>query len=177
MNRRWLTVLGCCLVAVLGCGPESSSAQTYARLGPLEVLGDGNSVLEFGVGEFDAFDGDEDAVAGFAEYRFGRKALFVGPGIGLMANADGAFFGYGSLYADLALGAWFFTPFTGAGLYEQGDSRDLGGIVQFRSGMTISRRIGDLYLLGVRYAHVSNANLYDDNPGEDELHLTWTVRF
>jgi hypothetical protein len=67
-------------------------------------------------------------------------------------------------------------PFTGAGLYEEGDGKDLGGPVEFRSGLEVAVRAGARWWVGLSYYHLSNAVLYDRNPGEESLVLVVSRR-
>ncbi len=135
-------------------------------------------------GAFDLGTGDETAEAG-VEARFrlfelplGAFELPLEPAAGVMANADGGGYLYGSLRVPLheiwSEGwpeRWRVVPFTGAGLYEEGDGKDLGGPVEFRSGLEVSVRAGGRWWVGLSYYHLSNAVLYDENPGEESLVL------
>ena len=65
------------------------------------------------------------------------------------------------------------TPFTGASIFEEGDGKDLGGTVEFRSGFEISYRFDSGSRFGVYFYHLSNARIYDDNPGSNSVGLVW----
>lgn len=174
-------VLAACAMAAV---PITASAQeTFARLGPVALLGDTPNHLLLGAGVFDFLDegssqtdGDRAAAANL-ELQFGDKLLFVGPAIGLTANVSGGLFGYGGLYADLALGDIIVTPLVGIGGYRQGDSKDMGGVFQFRVELGAAYAFDDGTRLGLRYAHVSNADVHDDNPSEEEFFLTYAWPF
>ena len=140
-------------------------------------------------GSYDFASGAETAELG-AELRFhlfavplGRFDLPVEPAAGLMATSEGG----GYLYASLRLPLhelwrdgeperWRVVPFTGAGLYTAGNGKDLGGPVEFRSGIEISVRAGERWWVGLSYYHLSNAVLYDLNPGEESLVLVLSRR-
>jgi hypothetical protein len=176
-----MKVFWTCAVAfllILGtAGPsDAEDAETFASLGAVRVLGDGPPSLNFGLGVFDMLD-DDDSVAGQIEWRFGDKLGFAGPLAGLIANADGGFFGYIGLYADLAAGKFVITPHTGFGAYEQGDSNDLGGVFEFYSSLTVACRLEDRSQVGIRFGHISNANLHERNPGTDLLMLQYRLSF
>lgn len=99
------------------------------------------------------------------------------PMLGGMVNEDGAYYGYLGLRLPLELGErWQVTPSVGPGIYSAGDSIDLGGPVEFRSGLEISARLGERTSLGISYYHLSNGILYDLNPGEESLVLVLAVR-
>jgi hypothetical protein len=95
--------------------------------------------------------------------------------MGVMANTDGGVFGYGGIYADIKYRNLVATPFFTVGGYHQGGSKDLGGTFQFRSGMTFAYQFNRGSRLGVRFAHISNASIYDNNPGENEVLLTYAI--
>ena len=83
-----------------------------------------------------------------------------------MGNTDGGAFGYGGMYADLTYGNLVITPLLGAGVYAEGDSKDLGGVFEFRSELGVACQFHDGTRLGLRIAHLSNAGIYHSNPGE-----------
>jgi hypothetical protein len=64
---------------------------------------------------------------------------------------------------------WRAVPFTGGGVYSAGDGKDLGGPVEFRSGLEVSVGVGERWRVGVVYSHLSNAVVYDLNPGAESL--------
>ncbi len=171
------------LLALLSLSGQPVSAQGREiafRLGPIEVLEDGPSYAELGVGAFDlfAFQGERaTSAAAEIELRWGRKAWFIGPAIGLMGNTDGGVFGYGGIYADLTYKNLVITPLFGPGGYVQGHSKDLGGVLQFRTELGVAYQFDDGARLGVRIAHLSNAGIHHSNPGEEELHVTYALPF
>jgi lipid A 3-O-deacylase len=48
---------------------------------------------------------------------------------------------------------------------------------QFRTGLGVAYEFDDGTRLGVRVAHVSNAGIHDDNPGEEELYVRFALPF
>lgn len=94
-----------------------------------------------------------------------------------MAAGDGGVFGYGGVYADVAYGPMLVTPLFGIGGYSRGDSKDLGGVFQFRGALGTAYEFGNGTRLGVHVAHVSNAFIHDRNLGEEELYLTYGLAF
>jgi hypothetical protein len=148
-------------------------------------------------GAFNAFNTGPPAEAGaearWAPFRLplGRRHLPVVPGLGVSANGDGGFHAYVTFRADLreswaALGGgddgggggdrWRVVPFTGVGWYEAGDGKDLGGPVEFRSGLEVSRRVGGRSWIGLSFHHLSNSGIYSPNPGAESLLLVWSWR-
>ena len=175
------TVLLASFAALALARPAIAGGQRIAfDLGPVEGLGDGPSYFELGAGAFDFNqDGSADnpSTEGRVEFRWGRKLFIIGPAIGLMVNADGGVFGYGGFYADFRYHRFVVTPLLALGGYRQGGSKDLGGIFQFRIGLGFSYQVNETVRLGVRLAHISSASIHDNNPGEEELLLTYAVGF
>jgi hypothetical protein len=166
-------------VLVMLASPPARAAdrqETFSRFGKVEILGNGPHYLDMSVGRFDAFDGD-DALAANLEWRGGKKYYFIGPIIGLLANTDEAFLGYAGIHADFAIGDFALNLSWGAGGYERGDSKDLGGVFQFIENLTIDYRLENGLRAGVRYQHISNADLHDSNPGNDSLFLSLALPF
>lgn len=150
--------------------------EVFGRLGAAELLGDGPHRFIFGLGVFDMLD-DDDSVAGEIEARCGNKLGFIGPLAGIVANVDGGILGYAGLYADVAVGDLLISPQTGVGAYEQGDSNNLGGTLEFYSALALSYRFENRSQLGFRLGHISNADLHDKNPGTDLLFLQYGIAF
>lgn len=112
-----------------------------------------------------------------------RFALPIEPGVGLMAHGEGGGYAYSTLrvpFDRLWPERWperlRVTPYTGVGFYEPGDGKDLGGPVEFRSGIDLGWRAGERLWIGLSFYHLSNAVLYDENPGEESLVLTLSWR-
>ncbi len=140
-------------------------------------------------GVFDVGTGDETGEVG-AEARFRKLRLPLGslelplePAAGAMVTGDGA--AYAHLSLRLALKdlwrapwpeRWRVVPFLGVGVYEEGDGKDLGGAVEFRSGVEVSYRAGRNWWLGATLYHLSNAVIYDSNPGQESLVFTVSWR-
>ncbi|MBK1698879.1 acyloxyacyl hydrolase [Rhodovibrio salinarum] len=145
--------------------------------------------LQLGVGMFDVFDQEHEAVDFGAIYRPGVRYLTmdaepgdiwrgVGPQIGARINTDGGALGHVGLYLDIRpfenIVIW---PGTNVAVWEEGDSRDLGGTLEFMSELYVGYRLPWDDLVGVSLQHVSNAHLHDENPGSDSLMATYTVSF
>lgn len=67
------------------------------------------------------------------------------------------------------------TPSFAVGAYEDGDGKDLGGTLEFRSAVELSYRLDDRARLGLAFDHISNASIYDDNPGTESLVLMYAI--
>lgn len=138
----------------------------------------------FGAGVFDLAESDRaelDAEVRFRRFELGFRWLgekvVLEPAVGALVNEDDGFYGYGSLRFPFHRGErWRLTPYTGLGIYSAGDGKDLGGPVEFRSGLEVAARVGRSWWFGVNYFHLSNAVLYDRNPGAESLVLTFSFR-
>lgn len=146
----------------------------------IELLGRTPHYVDLGVGVFDVFERgkhSQRSASARVELRIGEKLYGFGPLIGLVANTDGGVNGYGGLYVDLALGNVIITPIAALSGYARGNSVDLGGVFQFRIGLGAAYEFENKLRVGVRLAHLSNASIHDDNPGEEEIYLTVALPF
>jgi hypothetical protein len=92
------------------------------------------------------------------------------PAFGVMANEDESYYGWGGFAFVIPLGdRWRVTPQLGAGAYEQGDGRNLGGTLEFRSGLELAVRPGARTWVGLEFYHLSNAGIHERNPGTNSL--------
>jgi hypothetical protein len=151
-------------------------------LGPLEILPSGKSRLMIGGGSFNVLAGGgqtEDRTAAMLnlEYRFGKKISFLGFAVGGLVTSDSGGFVYVGNYADIRYKRIGATPMLSVGAYRKGAGLDLGGTLEFRSSITLAYELEDGSRFGVRVAHMSNASIYDDNPGENEILLTYDFSF
>jgi lipid A 3-O-deacylase len=136
---------------------------------------DDPSFLAFSAGYFDIND-DFDAAEGRVEYRHRGKLWIFKPFVGAMATSDQAAYGYAGVLVDVYLGRrWVVTPSFAPGLYRKGDGKDLGGAIEFKSQLEISYRFDDRSRLGLGISHMSNASIYDRNPGTETLFLTYAL--
>lgn len=127
------------------------------------------------LGGFDLTDGStpeaglEYRLAPFAEIRQGTLL----PAIGISATGDGNVWLHGSLRFDWEINErWIVTPQFGTSLYESGDGKNLGGLLEFRSGLELTYRFEHGARLGLVFYHLSNAHIYTENPGSNSLVLT-----
>lgn len=182
-STRLTYVLKIATIALLAFLPAKVTADDMPRVysfGGLDLLGQSRHYLEVGVGVFDVFERKSTsrrATAGRVEFRLGHKIYGVGPAVGFLANTDSGAYGYGAVYADLKYRDLVFTPLAGVGAYHEGDSSDLGGIFQFRLALGVSYQFPDKSRAGLTFGHISNAGIHDENPGEDEIYLSYALPF
>ncbi len=122
--------------------------------------------LSVSAGWFDIFD-DQDSAEFRLEYRFGKTFLgFIKPWVGAEANLDGGLYGGGGVLVDIRLGNRIVvTPSFGVGLYSDGNSKNLGNTVGFRSQIEIGYQFDNQSRVSLGLSHTSNAHLNDNNPG------------
>ena len=58
-----------------------------------------------------------------------------------------------------------FTPSFAPGIYHEGDGKDLGHALEFKTELQLSYSFSESTNLGMSYNHISNASLGDKNPG------------
>lgn len=135
------------------------------------------SFIRFGAGYYDVND-DQGAGEFHMEYISGSKWWVFNPFAGLMATTDSAFYAYGGIRLDLFVGRRLvITPSFAPGLYTDGDGKDLGYPVEFRSAIEFAYRFDDRSRLGLSFYHLSNASLDDNNPGTEVATLHYSYPF
>lgn len=136
-------------------------------------------------GQFDVLNKGMGVEAGwelrFAPRRFPPMPRFmpdVIPVTGAMATSRGTLYVYGGFRFEVPLGKrWVASPNWAAGVYyRDGDGKDLGGAIEFRSAIELSYILTESARLGLCLYHLSNAGIYDFNPGSESLVLTFSVR-
>lgn len=150
------------------------AAEVFHDFGGVQLLGNDRHYIEIGVGIYDLLTeeaGSKRSLGGSLELRIGDKLGFIGPAVGAIFNADGGVYGYGGIYMDVKFGDFVLTPQAAIGAYHQGDSSDLGGVFQFRIGAGLTYMFENGIRLGISFAHISNAGIYEDNGGVEELYL------
>lgn len=169
-------------LSLVGWQDSSHAAEPQSvsfNVGGVEFLGSGPNYIDFGLGAFDVNEegNGEIAVAGRLELRFGRKLYFIGPVAGILGTSDGGIFGYGGFYADIRFKSFVLTPLLAVGGYRQGSGKDLGGVFEFRESITLAYQFDGGSRLGLQVAHMSNAGIYDRNPGQEDVFVTYAVPF
>jgi len=132
--------------------------------------------LAFSVGAFDALNSTRSAEVGF-ELRFAPRAFELRPVIGVAVTSDEGGYVLAGLRRDFDVAErWVLTPHFGLTVYDEGDGKDLGHAVEFRSGVELAYRLNDRSRLGVSFYHLSNAGLDETNPGSESLVLVYSFR-
>ena len=109
-----------------------------------------------------------------------NRDTFLGnlsPITGALITADNAGYIYTGVQAQYKLGNLNITPSFTPGLYHEGDGKDLGHILEFKSEVQISLNLFKNSELGFSYNHISNASLGDKNPGANSYMFNFFKSF
>ena len=121
---------------------------------------------------------DEESSTRFgAEYRFGEHTDWkLIPSVGVAWSDEGAAF----VSAEARRNFWLLdrfvvTPSFGLGYFDSGRTLELGGELEFRSGIELTYCFESEWRIGVALFHLSNGGLFDSNPGTEALVLTLAI--
>ena len=143
-----------------------------------------NKNTEFSVytGMFDfSDDGKRSTLIGFQHQNVDlNRDTFLGnlsPITGALITADNAAYFYTGVQAQYSIGALNVIPSFTPGIYEQGDGKDLGHIIEFKSEVQLSLDLPKDSQFGFSYNHLSNASLGDKNPGANSYMFNFLKKF
>ncbi len=134
--------------------------------------------LSVGTGVSDPIDREHTAGMFQVEYRPALWGLRTGPVAGLAATLDGRFIGYAGLRHDILFAGRFLVSFNlAAAAYRiEGDTDEVRGLPQFRTGFDIQYKLPGGSKVGVALQHYSNAEVFEkSNPGTETLAFTFTM--
>ncbi len=109
-----------------------------------------------------------------------NRNTFLGnlsPITGAMITADNASYFYTGVQAQYKIGSLNFTPSFTPGYYNEGDGKDLGHSLEFKSEVQFSLELPKDSQLGFSYNHLSNASLGDKNPGANSYMFNFLKKF
>ncbi len=101
----------------------------------------------------------------------------ISPITGALITADNASYIYTGIQAQYKIGNLNITPSFTPGLYHEGDGKDLGHLVEFKSEVQVSLDIFKNSELGFSYNHISNASLGEKNPGANSYMFNFLKSF
>ena len=101
----------------------------------------------------------------------------ISPLTGFMITSDNATYLYTGVQANYNLGIINFTPSISPGLYGQGQGKDLGNKVNFKTELQMSLDLPKNTEFGFSYNHVSNAGFGDKNPGANSYMFNFFKNF
>ncbi len=145
-------------------------------------VNDNNTKFNVFTGMFDfSDDGKRSTLIGFQHQNVDlNRDTFLGnlsPITGALFTADNAAYIYTGVQAHYSLGALNIIPSFTPGLYEQGDGKDLGHMLEFKSEVQLSLDLPKDSQLGFSYNHLSNASLGDKNPGANSYMFNFLKKF
>ena len=101
----------------------------------------------------------------------------ISPVTGFMFTENNAAYGYTGIQAFYNLGQLNFTPSFAPGIYSQGDGKDLGHAIEFKTELQFSLDVFSNSELGFSYNHISNASLGEKNPGANSYMFNFVKQF
>ena len=109
----------------------------------------------------------------FRESFLGR----LSPITGGFLTENNAFYLYTGAQAEYDLGIFRITPSFAPGYYNQGDGKDLGHALEFKSEVQLSLELPKESQFGFSYNHLSNASLGSKNPGANSYMFNFLKKF
>ena len=126
-------------------------------------------------------DGKRSTLIGFQHQNTDlNKDTFLGnlsPITGLLFTSDNAAYIYTGVQAQYSIGALNIIPSFTPGFYNQGDGKDLGHAIEFKSEIQLSLDLPRDSQFGFSYNHLSNASLGDKNPGANSYMFNFFKAF
>jgi len=142
----------------------------------------GNNQYNFFTGNFDFSDDKQSAILiGFQHQneKLQRDSMIgnISPITGGFITENSAAYIYTGFEWNVEMGALTFTPSFAPGLYHEGDGKDLGHVIEFKSEVQFSYAFSKDSKIGVSYNHVSNASIGDKNPGANSYMFNFIKNF
>ena len=156
---------------------------TASRLIAAEEVNTNGNQLNYFIGNFDFSDDKQKAIlVGFQHQNENLyRDTFLGnvsPITGGFVTENSAVYVYTGIEWNVDMGEKIlFTPSFAPGLYHEGDGKDLGHILEFKSEVQFSYVASNNTSFGVSYNHVSNASLGDKNPGANSYMFNFMKSF
>ena len=138
--------------------------------------------FNFYSGKFDFSDeGKRSTIVGFQhQNEFLSRNTSVGtisPVSGALMTFDNAGYIYTGVQAQYSIGKINFTPSFTPGVYFEGDGKDLGHPLEFKTELQLSFDFFKNSELGLSYNHISNASLGEKNPGANSYMFNFLKKF
>ena len=138
--------------------------------------------LNFFTGNFDFSDDKQKAILFGLQHQnenLNRKTFLgnVSPITGGFVTENSSAYIYTGVEWNVDMGGMKFTPSFAPGLYHEGNGKDLGHVLEFKSEVQLSYSASENTSLGVSYNHVSNASLGDKNPGANSYMFNFLKTF
>ena len=101
----------------------------------------------------------------------------ISPITGALITEDAAAYIYTGVQAQYKIGVLNLTPSFTPGLYHEGDGKDLGHMIEFKSEVQLSLDLSQSSEFGFSYNHISNASIGDKNPGANSYMFNFLKSF
>tara|TARA_Y100000590_G_scaffold455928_1_gene605496 strand:+ start:620 stop:1120 length:501 start_codon:yes stop_codon:yes gene_type:complete len=141
-----------------------------------------NQEFNFFTGVFDFSDNNKKSTIVGIQHQ--NEDLFresfigtISPITGLLVTADSATYLYTGIQAEYNIGKLNLIPSFTPGIYHEGDGKDLGHLLEFKSELQLSYDLLSNSQMGFSYNHLSNASLGDKNPGANNYMFNFLKKF
>ena len=159
-----------------------SEANLKEKLETQTSLQENNTELNIFTGMFDF--SDHEQAAGVLGLQHQNEELFRKSFLGTLSPVTGGFltenstaYLYTGVQAEYELGFLTITPSFAPGYYHEGDGKDLGSPLEFKSEIQMTFNLSDSTHLGMSYNHISNASLGTKNPGANSYMFNFLKQF
>tara|TARA_B110000014_G_C20077630_1_gene562700 strand:+ start:358 stop:1089 length:732 start_codon:yes stop_codon:yes gene_type:complete len=127
---------------------------------------------------------DDKQKAGILGFEHQDENLFRESFLGSLSPITGGFitensaiYLYSGVQAQYELGFLKITPSFAPGYYNQGDGKDLGHPLEFKTEVQMTIDLSESSHLGMSYNHISNASLGTKNPGANSYMFNFLKEF
>ena len=163
-------------------GIDSDNTRKFSYGADYEFTNYKNHQFNFFTGNFDFSDDKQAAVlVGFQHQNESLKRdTIIGkisPITGGFITENSAVYIYTGFEWNVDMGALTFTPSFAPGLYYEGDGKDLGHVLEFKSEIQFSYELSNDTNIGLSYNHLSNASIGDKNPGANSYMFNFIKNF
>ena len=140
-----------------------------------------NSISFFG-GSYD-YDDDNTSTLYGLNYHLSDNAFSIfnlidlNPVIGGFVTAKSATMFYSGFETNIGQDSIYLNLSSSAGIYSNGDGKDLGNVLQFKSEVNLFYKLGKSSRVGLGSHHISNAGLSSVNPGTNNFYLIFNRDF
>ena len=142
-----------------------------------------NTEINFFTGMFDFSDDKQRAAVLGLEHQ--NDELFIkstrgtiySPITGGFVTANNAFYLYTGIQAEYKIGSLIINPSFAPGYYGEGNGKDLGYPLEFKTELQLAFDLSDSTHLGMSYNHISNASLGNKNPGANSYMFNFLKQF
>ena len=147
-----------------------------------QKVNQGETELNFFTGMFDF--SDDNQAAGLLGLQHQNDELFRKSFLGKLSPITGgflteknAFYLYSGVQAEYEIGSLNITPSFAPGYYQQGNGKDLGSVIEFKTEVQVTYDFSEATQLGMSYNHISNASIGAKNPGANSYMFNFLKQF